>query len=160
MPSTITNNNVSVTLHPVTSDNWRDVAALEVNESQREFVADPLRYLALCNYGKEWNPLAINLGEDVIGFLMWAIDPADGSCWVGGILIDHHHQGQGFGRQAVQVAIKLLAEEQEIQRFALSYQPANVAARHLYASLGFIEGDEWEDNEIVARLKQREGCET
>ncbi len=151
-PSIADNMNLSITLHPVTGDNWRDIAALEVNETQQKFVAEPLRYLALCSYGKEWNPLAINLGEQVIGFLMWAIDPTDRSGWLGGILIDRRHQRQGYGRQAVHAAINLLAEEQEIRSFALSYQPANVAAKHLYASLGFIEGDEWEDDEIVARL--------
>ena len=88
----------------------------------------------------------------MIGFLMWAINPADESGWLGGIMIDRNHQGQGYGRQAVQAAIRLLAEEQEVQHFALSYQPANVVARHLYGSLGFVEGDEWEDDEIVARL--------
>lgn len=141
-----------VTLSPVTGDNWREVAALEVNESQHRFVAEPLYYLALCSYGKEWNPLAIYLNEQLIGFLMWAIDPVDESGWLGGILIDRRHQGQGYGRQAVQAAIKLLAEVQGIRSFALSYQPANVVAKYLYASLGFIEDDEWEDDEIVARL--------
>ena len=38
------------------------------------------------------------------------------------------------------------------QHFALSYQPANTAARQLYQKLGFIETAEWEDDEVVARL--------
>ncbi len=36
--------------------------------------------------------------------------------------------------------------------FALSYQPANLIAKGLYSKLGFIEIDEWENDEIVARL--------
>ena len=35
-------------LHPVDRDNWREVAKLEVTEAQREFVAEPSYYLALC----------------------------------------------------------------------------------------------------------------
>ena len=35
--------------------------------------------------------------------------------------------------------------------FALSYQPENTAARALYASLGFVETGEQEDDEVVAR---------
>ena len=31
--------------------------------------------------------------------------------------------------------------------------PANVVAKRLYAGLGFVETDEWEDDEIVARLE-------
>jgi diamine N-acetyltransferase len=70
-----------VVLRPVDSENWRDIAHLRVTQSQREFVAEPSYYLALCCYGNDWRPLAICLGEQVIGFMMWAVDPADNSCW-------------------------------------------------------------------------------
>jgi diamine N-acetyltransferase len=141
-----------VTLRPVGSDNWRDVAKLKVTEEQRDFVSEPCRYLALCAYGKDWQPLAITLGEQVIGFLMWCVDPADGSCWLGGFLVDHDYQGRGYGRQALQTALAMLAEEHGYQHFALSYNPANTVAKHLYRSMGFTETGEWEDDEVVARL--------
>ena len=32
---------------------------------------------------------------EVVGFLMWGIDDADGSCWLGGLLVDAAHQGRG-----------------------------------------------------------------
>jgi diamine N-acetyltransferase len=141
-----------VTLHAVNSDNWRDVAALEVREAQQAFVAEPTYYLALCCYGDTWQPLAIYTEERVIGFMMWAVDPADGSCWLGGILIDKAHQGQGYGREAVRAAIAMLSDAGGYEAFALSYNPTNTAAKHLYETLGFVETDEWEDDEIVARL--------
>jgi len=140
-----------ISLRPVDKDNWREVANLEVNEAQQKFVAEPLYYLALCNYGGLWQPLAIELGEQVIGFIMWAVDSDDGSCWLGGILIDRKHQRKGYGRQAIKSAITMLADKHNYQIFALSYSPEN-SAKHLYYSLGFIETDEWEDDEIVARL--------
>jgi diamine N-acetyltransferase len=140
-----------VTLRPVNRDNWREVARLKVNESQQEFVAEPTYYLALCNYGELWHPLAIYLGEQVIGFLMWAVDSDDGSCWLGGVLIDQNYQRRGYGRQAIQAAIAKLAEEGGYQQFALSYEPNNPAKR-LYHSLGFAETEEREDDEVVARL--------
>jgi diamine N-acetyltransferase len=144
-------NKKQVTLHPIDRDNWREVAKLEVTESQREFVAEPLYYLALCNYGQLWQPLAIYWDEQVIGFMMWAVDSEDGSCWLGGILIDKKHQRQGYGRKAIQVAVTMLSDEQGYQNFALSYSPANTA-KHIYHELGFIETDEWEDDEVIARL--------
>jgi diamine N-acetyltransferase len=140
-----------VTLRPVSRDNWRELAELRVAESQHEFVAEPTYYLALCSYGGLWQPLAIYLGERAIGFLMWAVDSADGSCWLGGILIDERYQRRGYGRQAVQTAITMLAEEYGHQHFALSYSPDN-PAKQLYHALGFMETDEWEGDEIVARL--------
>ncbi|MEJ2737649.1 MAG: GNAT family N-acetyltransferase [Anaerolineae bacterium] len=149
-------NEAQVSLRPVGHDNWRNVANLKVSEIQREFVAEPSYYLTLCCYGKDWHPLAICLDEQVIGFMMWAIDPADGSCWLGGILVDQDMQKRGYGRRAVQAAVAMLREKYGYSNFALSYQPANVVAKHLYTKLGFIETNEWEDDEIVARLSLTE----
>ncbi|MFL7868890.1 MAG: GNAT family N-acetyltransferase [Anaerolineales bacterium] len=150
-PSTTKNNGTQVTLRPVTHNNWREVTKLEVSESQREFVAEPSYYLALCSYGGLWQPLAIYLGEQVIGFMMWAVDKADGSCWLGGILIDKSYQRKGYGRKAIQAAIAMVAKKHGYEQFALSYSPEN-PAKSLYHSLGFIETDKWEGDEIVARL--------
>jgi diamine N-acetyltransferase len=148
----VADSKTQLTLRPVNSENWRQVAALKVTEEQRQFVAEPTYYLALCYYGTIWNPLAIYLDEQVIGFLMWGIDPADGSCWFGGFIIDQPYQGRGYGRQALQTAMTMLAQEHGYQQFALSYQPANEAGKHLYSTLGFVETDEWVDDEVVARL--------
>jgi diamine N-acetyltransferase len=145
-----------VSLRPVDHDNWRNVATLKVSEAQREFVAEPSYYLALCCYGNDWHPLAICLNERVIGFMMWAVDPADGSCWLGGILVDQRMQKRGYGRRAVQAAIAMLGDKYGYRSFALSYQPANLVAKRLYSELGFIETNEWEDDEIVARLSLAE----
>ena len=146
-----------ISLRPVDRDNWRRVVDLHVTPAQQAFVAEVSRYLVLCHYGGDWRPLAIYQGEEVIGFLMWAIDPSDESCWLGGILIDCDQQGRGYGRAAIQAAITLLAREQGRRHFALSYKPANVVAQHLYRSLGFIETDEWDDDEVVARLHLVDG---
>ncbi len=141
-----------MTLCPVDRTNWRAITKLAVAPAQREFVAEPCYYLALCAYDKIWQPLAICLAEQVIGFLMWTVDPADASCcWLGGILIDQHYQGCGYGRQAIQTILARLMA-QGYHAFALSYQPANTVAKQLYATLGFSETAEWEDDEIVARL--------
>ncbi len=142
---------IQILLRPVCSDNWRDVAGLQVAGWQREFTAEPTHYLALCCYGRDWKPLAIYLGEQVIGFLMWSEDVADGSCWLGGIMVDHRSQRQGYGGQAIRAAITMLAEEHGYQQFALSYLPHN-PARRLYHRLGFVETGETEGDEVVARL--------
>ncbi|HQY93964.1 GNAT family N-acetyltransferase [Caldilinea sp.] len=144
----------AITVAPVTQETWRAVYALQVTAAQRAFVAEPGYYLALCCYGELWRPLAMLLDAQAIGFLMWAVDPADGSCWLGGILVDQQHQRRGYGRQAINATLDLLAREQGFRAFALSYQPANLAARRLYASMGFVESGEWEDDGIVARLRR------
>ena len=145
-------NSGPIQLAPVTRENWRAVAQLRVAPAQADFVAEPAYYLALCHYEALWQPLAIVRGGEVIGFMMWAIDPADGSCWLGGIIIGHQHQGRGYGRQATRAALAMLGAAHGYTNFALSYNPANAVARRLYQSLGFAETGEREDDELVARL--------
>ena len=143
----------SITLDQVSSENWRDISKLSVAAESQEFVADPCYYLALCTYGGIWKPLAICLGDQVVGFLMWAFDPDENSCWLGGFIIDQNHQRLGYGRRALEAAIDLLSEAHGYGHFALSYQPTNIPAKNLYASFGFSETDEWAENEVVARYK-------
>jgi ribosomal protein S18 acetylase RimI-like enzyme len=140
-----------VTLRPVGSDDWREVAGLTVTEAQRAFVAEPTYYLSLCAYGGGWHPLSVRLGGRVIGFLMWAVEATDGSCWIGGFFIDARFQRQGHGRRALATALRMLADARGHRRFALSYRPDN-PAKPLYAALGFEETGEAEDGEVVARL--------
>ena len=95
-----------VSVEPVTSENWRAVAALQVKAEQREYVNPPVFNLALCQYSPSgWSPLAVRAGDQIVGFLMWAIDPEDASCWVGGVMVDATFQGLGYGRQAMVAAV-------------------------------------------------------
>jgi diamine N-acetyltransferase len=141
-----------VELVEVTAANWRDVADLEVTDEQREFVAPVSRYLCLCHYGDLWKPLAISERDEVVGFVMWAVDPDDGSGWIGGLVIGREHQRRGYGRAAVLALLERLRREQGCLTAALSYAADNAAARALYASVGFAETGEREGDELVARL--------
>ncbi len=138
---------------PVTAQNWRAVAALTVRPDQAEYVNAPVFNLALCHYSPVgWAPLAVLTGDGVVGFLMWAVDPADGFCWLGGVMIDQGVQGRGYGKAAMRAALAYLHHEHGHTHFALSYHPTNAVAAHLYRGLGFQETGEQEDDEVVARF--------
>jgi diamine N-acetyltransferase len=142
-----------VVLEDVRADNWRACVALEVDEPQRRFVAPVANYLTLCAYGDTpWRPLAVRVDSDVVGFVMWGVDPADGSFWIGGLVIDRRHQRQGYGRAVVtQLLERAMADGH--QEAALTYDPQNTVARSLYARMGFVETGEVEDDESVARKR-------
>lgn len=144
-----------ISVVPVDRGNWRDVAKIRVAKDQLEFVAEPLYYLSLCNYDGVWHPMAILADSKVIGMLMWAEDPSDHACWLGGICLARKYQGYGFGRMAVSKMIEML-KNKGFRDFALSYQHTNSIARNLYLSMGFVETGEMEDEETVARLHYAE----
>jgi aminoglycoside 6'-N-acetyltransferase len=141
-----------VTLTDVDAGTWRAVAELDVRDDQRAFVAPVTRYLAMCAYDAgPWHPLAVSVEGDVVGFVMEAVDPEDGSYWIGGLLVDSAWQGRGIGRATV-AALVARARRASRPSAALSFEPANVVARRLYASLGFVETGETDGTELVARL--------
>ena len=143
---------MGVQIVPVGPGNWRAVADLEVAEEQRRYVAPTTRYLSLTHLGETgWAPLTILADSEVVGFAMWANDPADGACWIGGLLIDQAHQRRGHGRSAMQALIAM-ARASGAPCVKLSYDPDNSVARSLYAQLGFHETDEMEGGEVVAVL--------
>ena len=92
-----------VSLTPVTSANWRDIARVRAADRQRRWVADVTYYLCLSAYDGVWRSCAVQ-GQDAtsVGHVMWAVDPEDHSHWLGGLVIDAEHQGQGLGRATVQ----------------------------------------------------------
>jgi diamine N-acetyltransferase len=142
-----------VILDSVRADNWRACTALEPEQAQQRFVAPVANYLALCAYGDSpWRPLAVRAEEEVVGFVMWGVDPADESFWIGGLIIDRRHQRRGYGRAVVTQLLERAAAAGH-QEAALSYHPQNTTARSLYARMGFVETGEVEEDETVARKR-------
>lgn len=115
----------------VTPGNWRDVVRVEPREQQRRFVASVAYYLNLCHYGGVWRPLALYRGDQVVGFAMWGVDDADGSRWIGGLLIDAGYQGKGLGREATETLLDFLALNRDAAR---SRSPTSRRTRPLAGS--------------------------
>ena len=141
-------------LRAVDKGNWEACAAIRPAPGQERFVASVAYYLCMCHYEQTWRPLAIYAGAQVVGYVMWAVDPDDGSCWIGGLVIDAERQGEGHARAAITALLQRFRDAGAVEA-ALSYQPENGRARALYASLGFQETDERAEGETVARLALR-----
>lgn len=143
-----------VTLRPVTDDNWRAVADVVPLDAQRDFVPpSAARYLLLSMREQEWNSLAVYAAERVAGHVMWGWDPDDRRYWIGGMLVDAAEQGRGVGRACVRLLVRwLMATKDGCDAVRLSYEETNLAADHLYRSLGFEVLDLHEDDEVVAEL--------
>ena len=114
-------------------------------------------------------PFAVYDDETLVGFLMIGYNEAalegpdapkalkeNYSLWR--LLIDKRYQKQGFGREALRLALEFIKTwpRGEAELCVTSYNPENEVAKKLYASFGFTENGEMDEDETVAVLKLRE----
>jgi diamine N-acetyltransferase len=142
-----------VELVAVTPENWRDIAAVAPRDDQREFVsASAAAYMLLGEREGVWTSLGIAAEGRIVGHAMWATDPADGTRWIGGVIIDAPAQGRGLGRAAMVAMIERLRALPGATAVRLSVLPANSAATALYESLGFVPTGEHDGDQVVLEL--------
>jgi diamine N-acetyltransferase len=67
-------------------------------------------------------------------------------------MIAADHQGKGYGRAAMLLAIQLIRGQPGCSSISLSFEPENSNAERLYSSLGFKPTGEILEGEIVYRL--------
>ena len=160
-----------VHLEKITCKNMEDVISLDIFESQYPFVANNEEslaeaYVAITSDDSYAYPFAIYDDETLVGFLMLGYNEAalEGQnapaslrnnyiLWR--LMIDKRYQKKGFGREAVRLALEFVRtwSHGKAEACVTSYNPENKAAENLYASFGFVENGEMDDDEIVAVLK-------
>ena len=142
-------------LKPITKDNWIDTISLRVREDQVKFVASNAVSLAQLNFLDDFHAKGIYADDEMVGFTLFGIDDEDHEYWMYRMMIDHKHQGKGYGKQAVQLVIEDIRsmKEERHQLINLSYEPENEVAKRLYGQLGFNEVEGFlVDGEQVARF--------
>ncbi len=151
-------NNISVTLRPVTRDNFEECCDLEVSKNQQEFVSSNVFSLAESKFFPEFVPIAIYAGETMVGFLMYGRDELDGELvWtLLRLMVDRQYQGKGYGRAALELFIEQMRLKPDCKALHATVMPGNDVAQSLYASLGFEELGDVEDGELVLRFRNLE----
>ena len=71
------------------------------------------------------------------------------------LMIDTTYQGNGYGREAVKLALDFIRTFPcgNAEYCWLSYEPENYVALKLYSSFGFEETGEMDGKELIAVLK-------
>ncbi len=158
-----------LTLAPVTAQNVWEILALSVDESQKSFVASNTisiieAYTAITAHGHAY-PFGIYDDATPVGFLMigfgvddyWTDAPqiAHNTYNLWRFMIDKHHQHKGYGKAALKLALDFIKTYPcgKADFCWLSYEPENTVAKNLYASFGFTETGERDENELIAVLK-------
>lgn len=168
--------NGKITLREIGTKNLEAVLDLKPTEEQKNFVASNMFSLAeayaVNASGRYAKPLAIYADDEPVGFMMIGYDfkndydeeeddeelPyfVEKSYLFWRFMIDKEHQGNGYGRKALALALDFIRSfpAGEAEYCWLSYEPENEVARKLYASFGFEEKELPEGwDEIPALLK-------
>jgi len=140
----------NVKLKDVTAKNWRAVARLKVAPDQSDLVADNFESIAESKLDPDAHPRVVYVGDEPVGFLMY--DASDEEALIYRLMIDRRHQGKGYGRAALVLAINEIKALPNISKIAISYMPNNKVAKAFYASLGFKEAGLDEGGEMVSKL--------
>ena len=143
---------MSISLRAITMENFRECIKLGVSERQRSFVASNMFSLAEAKADGVSNPYAIYHGDQMVGFIMYDFEPKEARGYITRLMVDSRFQGRGYGRAAMEQAIKRLKEIPDCKELQTSYAPANAAAEKLYSSLGFKHTGEQIDGEIIVRM--------
>jgi diamine N-acetyltransferase len=148
---------MQIQLRPVTRQNFVDVADLRLLDHQRDYVASNAFSIAQAAFCPEMQARAIYAGDEPVGFLLYADLEGEGKPGEFGVwrlMIDIRHQGKGYGRTALQLALADIRARGGVRKIWIACQPDNTIARDLYAGLGFVETESDEDDEMYAVLEQ------
>ena len=156
-------------LKKINRKNVADILNLEVFDNQKSFVATNNSsiieaYIAITENNHVFT-FGIYKDDAPIGFLMIGydvnsddegapkIDKGNYNIWR--LMIDKKFQGKGFGKKAMDLALEFVNTFPcgTAKYCWLSYISDNDMARQLYKSVGFVETDEKDGEEIVAILE-------
>ena len=156
-------------LKKINRNNIAEILKLEVFDNQKSFVATNNSiiieaYIAITENNHVFT-FGIYNDDTPIGFLMIGFDVnsddegapkvAKGNYNIWRLMIDKKFQGKGFGKKAMDLAIEFINTFPcGIAKYCwLSYENYNNVARQLYKSVGFVETEEKDGEEIVAILE-------
>jgi diamine N-acetyltransferase len=129
------------------------VLDLKLQAGQEKFVADNAVSIANAYVEPTFVPLAVYVGDQLVGFAMYGQHPESAAWWVVRLMIDREHQGKGHGQAAMEALITMMDERVGCEEIVTSFVPENAVAAGLYASLGFRPTGEIEDGEPLVRLR-------
>lgn len=152
---------MAVQLREITDENRSEVVALRTTPEQERFVstvADSLREAEVHPEGNPWFR-AVYDEDEPVGFVMlsWDVTPQPpeihGPWFLWKLLIDHRHQGNGYGQEVLRQVVGLIREHGAVELLT-SHVPGEGSPAGFYAKLGFEPTGELDpEGEVLLRLR-------
>ena len=142
----------SVTIKPITKDNWKEAIALEVNDNQKSYIASNIHSIAESSFYESAYNYGIYDNDQMVGFILIYKPPEEPE--IGHIvrfMIDKNHQRKGLGKKGIIEIIDTLVSDQRKKFVTLSVIPENEGARAFYTDVGFVNTKEIIEGELKYR---------
>ena len=144
-----------VNLRDVTAENWRACIRLSLHDDQVGYVASNVGTIAESKFNPHFHMRAIYADDQLVGMLAFCHedDPEDLELfWIFRLMIDRHHQGNGYGIDAMRLAIEEI-RKLGATRVRTMHRPENSAAAAIYAKLGFRSAGKLDDGDCLLELE-------
>ncbi len=138
----------------IDKSNYRDCMMLNVDDSQRTFVADNKQSLVEAAYEDGLYTLGIYDDETMVGFILYDYDDTYPGWSLSRFMIGKQFQGKGYGKQAVLDFLSYFKNKHHADRLYISVSLENTIARNMYASIGFREIKEIEYTFMDMQFKE------
>ena len=137
----------------LSADNVEAVLAVTPRPEQLRHVNPVSWYVARSAYQDVWHPVGLATEDGrVVAFAEWAFDDSDSTYALGGIVVDHRHQGRGLGRAVLDALVSHVRTQSRPGTVVLTVHDDNEVARGLYRRYGFVETGDVIDGELVMVL--------
>ncbi len=119
--------------------NYQECMALEVDESQKYFVADNTRSLVEAAYEDGLYTLGIYDGDTMVGFVLYDYDDTYPGWSMSRFMIGRQFQGRGYGKRSVREFLEYFKAKHAAKKIYISVSLDNFVARKMYSDIGFRE---------------------
>ena len=130
---------MTIRLHPVDKDNWRELVDLAVAEDQQQWVAPNTHSIIEGLMEPGMMSRGIYADAVPVGYILYLVNTNRKWGYIARFMIDARQQGKGYGRQAMLMVIEDLKKQVGLERLLVGVVPQNTVARKLYEKLGFVD---------------------
>jgi len=134
---------MDIELRPITKENWKEVAALKLSQSQKGFVFDNSYSIAESFFCENSIAKGVFSNGKAVGFIMYeSLDDEDKPDEVEFLrfMIDEKHQGKGLGKSVFRLALEEIRQTKGPKKVHICFMKENTVASSLYSSFGFESG--------------------
>jgi len=128
---------MAIQLVPIDRNNYMECINLSVGEEQKRYVAPNSFSLAQAAYEPDMYPLAVYDGDQMVGFILYDLDPDLEGWSMSRFMIDRSFQGKGLGKLALDEFLRFFFAAYPADKLYTSVETDNPTAAALYESRGF-----------------------